>query len=340
LIDHELRKTRSAPSPFGMAKRFPYWAMVLFLFCFPLNAQDNWFMAQTDSIDIQWISASSELVEAQYAGNYIYPPVNMLDGDFSTTWSEAEEGGSGIGETITLQFRGPVSFDEIQLVNGFAYGNDYYHKNNRVARITLTQIAGEHYQNKQYTLQDDMEDWQSINFQYTQTAETVIIQIDEVYGGYKYDDTCINDIQFLYQGQVIPFNNVEEIKEIQQESSRMMLESSKEEFQEAFFALFQGSDSLYLRAVDYDNSGYRIDRDPLNLVEIQFIPRQNSQYALKENNYYSDQWFELQNFKIIEHSSIDYIETQRTMIIKLDVSSGIYINGEYYQRIDQREIVD
>ncbi|MDC7224888.1 MAG: nicotine adenine dinucleotide glycohydrolase, partial [Spirochaetales bacterium] len=91
-----------------------------------LQAQDNWFEAQSDRASVKSIVSTSELVEGQYAGKYIYPPVNLLDGNFDTTWCEAEEGGSGLGESITLELEEPISFDEIQLVNGFASGNDYY----------------------------------------------------------------------------------------------------------------------------------------------------------------------------------------------------------------------
>lgn len=300
-----------------------------------LFSQDNWFMAQTEEIQIEWISASSELVEAQYQGAYIYPPVNMLDGDFSTTWSEASEGDSGIGEEITIQFREPVSFDEIQIVNGFAHGNDYYNKNNRLARFTLTQVADQHFQVKSYTLQDGVETWQSIAFELDQTAQTVIISIDEVYRGYRYDDTCINDIRFLYQGRVIPYGNVDEIRIIQEEHSRKLLEHSSADFLELFEGLFQGHDYLYLRQPDamdgVNHRGLRISLDRYYMEEVFFQGSRGDYYYEYGEEDYSYRYYELLDFRLVEYRSIDYVETQRTFILKLDGTEGLYINGVYYE---------
>ena len=55
----------------------------------------DWFMAQTNSADLYSVGASSELVEAQYDGKYLYPPINVLDGNFDTVWCEAEKVNNG-----------------------------------------------------------------------------------------------------------------------------------------------------------------------------------------------------------------------------------------------------
>lgn len=203
----------------------------------PVTAQENWFMAQTDSASVQSVNATSELVEAQFEGKYLYPPINILDGDFSTTWCEAQENGPGIGESITIELSQAVSFDEIQIVNGFAT-KDYYKKNNRVKTILLTQVADKHYQQKEYTLQDNKADWQSIKFSLPQTAQTITIKITSVYKGSKYDDTCISDFRLLYKGKVIPFKNVSKIKAVQEENSKYLLTSSAKTFEQDFMALF------------------------------------------------------------------------------------------------------
>ena len=102
----------------------------------------------------------------------------------------------GIGESITIEFVEPVSLDEIQIVNGFAY-TDYYTKNNRVKSILLTQTASKHFQQKEYVLADGVQNWQPIHFDLPQTAQTLTIKITSVYKGAKYDDTCIGDIRLL-----------------------------------------------------------------------------------------------------------------------------------------------
>lgn len=199
---------------------------------------DNWFKAQTKKAPIKSITATSELIEAQFEGKYIYPPVNIVDGNFDNTWCEAEKNGPGIGESITIELTEPVSFDEIQIVNGFVSGKDYYTKNNRVKEIQITQVAKKHFQQKTYTLEDNKPDWQSIKFEQMQTAQTITFKIVSVYKGTKYDDTCIDDVRLLYKGKVIPWENVAEIAKLQEENSKAMLNSSSADFENDFISLF------------------------------------------------------------------------------------------------------
>ncbi|MBR0495255.1 MAG: nicotine adenine dinucleotide glycohydrolase, partial [Treponema sp.] len=224
-----------------------------------------WFMAQTDKAEVKSVVATSELVEAQFDGKYLYPPINILDGDFNSTWCEADQNGSGIGESITVEFSEPVSFDEIQLVNGFA-SKDYYKKNNRVKSIVLTQVAKRHFQQKEYTLLDDKPTWQSINFALPQTAQTITIKITDVYRGSKYDDTCLCDIRLLYKGKVIPFSGVAELKKVQEENSKLMLKSNKADFETQFFALFYGGTRMYLKS-QIDDSAIVITRNGSSYIE-------------------------------------------------------------------------
>jgi hypothetical protein len=255
-----------------------------------LFSQEHWFKAQSEKAVVDSIISTSELVEGQYGGKYLYPPINMLDGNFDTTWCEADEGGSGIGESITLALSEPLSFNEIQLVNGFSSGSDYYHKNNRVAKITLTQTAGEHFQQKQYTLQDDQEGWQSIRFDLTQTAQTVNFRIDEVYKGYKYDDTCFSDIRFLMDGRVIPFENVDKIRAVQEENSKAMLNSEKGVFLQQIRKMagkFGSKTTLFLLE-ERGLEGYVLQLDPnadfsQSSIECKMFPFEL--YNIKENSF-------------------------------------------------------
>lgn len=212
---------------------------------------DGWFMAQTEKAEVRSISATSELVEAQFDGKYLYPPINILDGDFSNTWCEAEKNGPGIGEAITIEFAEAVSFDEIQVVNGFVT-KDYYKKNNRVKSIQLTQVAGKHFQQKEYTLKDNVQDWQSIKFDLPQTAQILTLKITNIYKGSKYDDTCLDDIRLLYKGKVIPFGNIANLKKVQEENSKLMLKNNEASFKKDFLALFGNSNKLYLRNSNKD----------------------------------------------------------------------------------------
>ena len=63
----------------------------------------------------------------------------------------------------------------------------------------------------------------------------------DIYKGNKYDDTCLDDIRFLYKGKVIPFVGVENIAKIQEENSKDMLSSSSKDFEATFVSLFKQS---------------------------------------------------------------------------------------------------
>ncbi len=323
-------------------------------------AQDKWFMAQTVTAMVESITATSELVEGQFEGKYLYPPINILDGQFATAWCEADAGGSGIGESLTIQLAEPVSFDEIQVVNGFVHEGDYYNKNNRVAALTITQVAGEHFQQKKYQLKDKVETWQSIKFDLPQTAQTITLTIEGVFKGFRYDDTCISDFRLLYKGKPIPFRNVDAIRLVQEENSKAMLKTDSKGFSQAFYSLFKG-DVLYLLGPD-GSEGYVMQKSPLSMEAAIFDkPKPEKELVswldaigVSEREQFKDyraanyDWlagilidyysqapsFELGHFRIVKSQTVDYIDTTTAILLKLDGTKGIYLNGAYYKVID------
>lgn len=358
-----------------MKKCILFMFFIAFLIADFFAEDSNWFMAKTDEANLKSVIATSELVEAQFKGKYLYPPINIFDGNFDNTWCEADANGPGIGESITIEFSEAVSFDEIQIVNGFA-SKDYYKKNNRVKKLLLTQVAKKHFQQKEYLLDDDCPDWQSIKFELTQTAQTITFKILDVYKGSKYDDTCLDDIRLLYKGKVIPFTGVEELKKIQEENSRLMLSSSAKNFENQFFTLFYGSDKLYLKS-QKDNSAIVIVKDENRIYSVndssaKFIKVASKADVLKqigdkylaeylssylddylkearENNReyllvgtqtenYNVNW-KLGNFRILKTERINYIETTTAVIIKLN-GNIVYWNGVPYTVLTEKQIKD
>ncbi|MBP5358411.1 MAG: nicotine adenine dinucleotide glycohydrolase [Treponema sp.] len=357
----------------------------------------DWFMAQTDFAPIKSVVATSELVESQFEGKYLYPPINILDGDLDSTWCEADENGSGIGESITIEFEQPVSFDEIQIVNGFA-SKDYYEKNNRVKSILLTQTATKmeikdwdseksqynvdyknHFQQKVYFLDDGVPDWQSIKFELTQTAQTITIKINEIYKGDKYDDTCLDDIRLLYKGNVIPFTNVDELKKLQEENSRMMLsEKSGDSFRKQFNDLFKGGNVIYLLGEDgelitiYKEGGDDLgiywgtqDMIEISTKEAFLNDLINSTYGYSFLNEPGDDFgkdtevlpktkyvlvgiiwhnyrtsYELGNYRILKHESIDYVDTTTAMIASISGTDTMWLNGTPYKVLSSDLVSD
>ncbi len=312
-----------------------------------------WFMAQTDVAPVQTVSATSELVEAKFAGKYLYPPINILDGNFRTTWCEAVDG-DGIGESVTVEFTEPVSFDEIQIVNGFAT-RESFAINNRIKKITITQVAGEHFQQKEYELADNVMGWQSIKFELPQTAKTIELKISDIYRGTQYRDTCLDDFRLLYRGKVIPFTGIEELRRIQEENSREMLSS---DFEGKFKALFKSSaDSkdtnkyLCLQEVG-KTSGLVLTADTshgFTLRSMEYavyegkeeyidgirrscasgdIPNIRTVAAIQGLGDYNR--YEIGNCRIIVESRISYVTTKTAQLVKIN-GNNVSLNGVQYK---------
>lgn len=364
------------PHKIGGFMKKSYSGKILFpFFLFVLASgaafsQSAWFMSQTEKAPVESVLATSELVEAQFSGKYLYPPINVLDGDFSTVWCEAQKDGPGIGESITIEFSEAVSFDEIQIVNGFAH-KDYYAKNNRVKTLTLTQTAGKHFQQKDYTLLDEKPDWQSIPFALTQTAQTLTFKIASVYKGAKYDDTCIGDIRLLYKGKVLPFENVETLKAVQEENSKLMLKNSEKDFKKEFYALFGGEYYLYLR--NEKGGGFLVYEDPrlgFYMEDCVFVKAMSKndifnkyfKYGIPPNiemrlkdykhenydyiiprisrrSYWDETRFKLSNYRILKYETIQYVETVTAMLVKLD-GKTVYLNGVKYTVLNSKRVID
>ena len=336
------------------------FCMALVLCCSVLSpAQEgdgNWFMAQTKQATVKSVIATSELVEAQFDGKYLYPPINILDGDFQTTWCEAEEDGPGMGESITVEFAEAVSFDEIQIVNGFAT-KDYYLKNNRVKKLLLTQVAGQHFQQKEYTLRDKKDGWQSISFDLPQTAQTITLKILDIYSGSKYDDTCLADIRLLYKGKVIPFAGVQTLKAIQEENSRILMKEGSQNFRQQFMSLFYGSDKMFLMSqqetdrgivvTQYSGKPSRISENclvspvdeldwlPAGVVSADEIP-DDAKYVFIYEDWRLPE-VTLGTGRLLKKEFVSYVETTTAIIIKIE-GNTIWWNGEPYTVLTQREV--
>jgi len=331
----------------------------------PVSAEESeedgdgaWFMAQTKRAPVRSVSATSELVEAKFAGKYLYPPINILDGNFRNTWCEAVDG-DGIGEAVTVEFSEPVSFDEIQVVNGFAT-KESWAINNRIKTLQITQVAGEHFQRKSYELKDGIKNWQSIKFELPQTAQTIEFKIMDVYRGTKYRDTCLDDVRLLYKGRVIPFTGIDELKEIQEENSKAMLNS---DFEVKFRELFKPSankaekrkyivlkapdgsglvleatvDGTYLNLeamypADFDDTSLSFD----DLVDKYGIGGRRQEYDSSEFDYLAIAHthgaigdYEVGNCRIMFTSSVSYVNTNIVKLIKID-GDIVNINGVRY----------
>ena len=142
-----------------------------------------------------------------------YYPENVLDGDPSTAWVEAEEenledrsnDGRGIGEWIKIHrvetstkfwfnYAKPFKLSGIKLINGYAKNKEMYKANNRVKKVEVILTDGTSYI---FDLKDNTLDFQTLDFGETVETRDVTIKILDIYEGSKFNDTCISEIELI-----------------------------------------------------------------------------------------------------------------------------------------------
>jgi len=144
------------------------------------------------------------------SGDISYAASNIASkfSDKNTVWVEGADG-DGIGEYVTVRqmYKGQgeelFTFKEICIVNGYAQNETKWQENNRVKKMKL-------YYNNAYmgsfTLEDTMKpqyiDISELNMQVVNGTEAEFrFEIEEVYEGSKYDDTCITGIVVEFDGR-------------------------------------------------------------------------------------------------------------------------------------------
>lgn len=136
-------------------------------------------------------SASSMLPEENLPdlGIVRYDASNVLDRDQATSWVEGATG-PGIGEQLVLSFSQPINVVRLGLDIGFDRDDSIFAANNRVHRVNLLFSDG----SKQSIEFADQRGVQYIQLDRV-TTDVIIIIIDSVYAGTKYDDTCIAEVE-------------------------------------------------------------------------------------------------------------------------------------------------
>lgn len=124
--------------------------------------------------------------------NKDYGSTRVLDGDFSTVWSEGVSG-YGEGEWIRLDFDSIYTVEKIKIVNGLVNKKNGYYNNNRPKSISLRFSDGSR---QTIYLEDDNTGYQVVNIDPVD-SNYIEFTINSVYYGTKYDDTCIADIEVL-----------------------------------------------------------------------------------------------------------------------------------------------
>lgn len=129
--------------------------------------------------------------EMSYGELHTYSPYKVVDGDFSTCWSEGA-GGYGENEYITIVFDKIYAIDEICIWNGLCTNEELFYKNSRLCEIEIELSDGQTFS---YECQDGWENRKNtVTFSDSVKTSSVTITIKSVYAGNKYSDTCISEI--------------------------------------------------------------------------------------------------------------------------------------------------
>ena len=177
-----------------------FFAMMMFV-SFQIFAESAYLRsAEASSVLSEWLSGKE----------VVYDALNAFDNKKDTVWVE-DEYDSGIGSKLTVAFYEPIKIDEIRIVNGFAH-KDYYKKNNRVKTLSVACINVDDGTEADYTLKDNCEDFQSIYLDKETEVTALVFTIQDVYRGTKYNDTCIDEIRFCNNGNIIWTENAEILK--------------------------------------------------------------------------------------------------------------------------------
>lgn len=131
------------------------------------------------------LSASSTLQES----GYDHSPACAMDGTTETAWVEGASG-SGVGESLTLDFGETCTVNTIQIWAGYQKGETLYEKNGRPERVRLTFSDG----STREAVLSDTYGMQSIDLGDVRTA-SIKITILSVYPGSTYSDTAISEIR-------------------------------------------------------------------------------------------------------------------------------------------------
>ena len=136
-----------------------------------------------------------EVLEAKSTSEYIsargnnYSAANLIDHDSETTWQEGEED-AGIEQQLTFVFAEPAIVSAIRLENGKRTDTEAFYGNNRVASFSIFS------DDSSLVELPDTDRIQYIVFENPIMESQVTLVLKSVFGGTKWNDTCITEVTF------------------------------------------------------------------------------------------------------------------------------------------------
>lgn len=146
------------------------------------------------TFDRETLCVSSFL--APQSGNH-YDAGSVSDDNVNTAWCEGVKG-NGEGERILIEWENAAPLQTLWISNGYAKSSSSFSSNGRVKDVTIALWRQGASQSDYTTFQHRLEDHgveQNIDIPFPQVPlDRVLIRIDSVYPGSKWQDTCINEI--------------------------------------------------------------------------------------------------------------------------------------------------
>ena len=141
------------------------------------------------AVTVTGASATSTIVQSGYDNSALC----VADGRAETSWQEGVAG-SGIGESVSLQYDGTHKIQYMSFQLGNWRDNDYFYGNNRPQTLSL-EFTGGPSADAVYTI--DFPSDKSVyylEFSSPVEASAVRLTIKNVYSGTSWDDTCIAEV--------------------------------------------------------------------------------------------------------------------------------------------------
>ncbi len=153
-------------------------------------------LASTAAAPVGWVKATSTYKSDSRPT--LYQPLLLLDGRQNTAWC-AGVPGDGVGETVTVGFKGVATIDELRIATGDGKDEETWKAHNRVRKL----VVHEERFNREIILADNRE-LQSYKFDPPIEGERLFFEIAAVYrGSAEGAVTCLSDIVFVNNGKPI-----------------------------------------------------------------------------------------------------------------------------------------
>lgn len=133
------------------------------------------------------VKATSELSE----NNMVHSADRICDGDLKKAWVEGTSE-QGIGESITFDFEDNYCVSGMIINAGYQKTKDLYYKNSRPKKIKIVISDGSY---SEVELKD-IYGKQKIKFDKPVVTNQIVITIEDIYEGNKYQDTAISEISW------------------------------------------------------------------------------------------------------------------------------------------------